>query len=46
MISEDDYKDLETIHLLHSPANAARLLEAIDDANSGALIEHDLIDPQ
>jgi len=47
MISEEDYEGLmETVHLLRSPANAARLLEAIGEANSGALIEHDLIDPK
>jgi antitoxin YefM len=47
MISEEDYEGLmETVHLLRSPANATRLLEAIDEANSGALIEHDLIDPK
>jgi antitoxin YefM len=36
IISEEDYEGLmETIHLLKSPANAARLLQSIDEANQG-----------
>lgn len=47
MISEDEYEGLmETVHLLRSPANAARLLQSIEEANSGASQEHDLIDPE
>ncbi|MBO0716388.1 MAG: type II toxin-antitoxin system prevent-host-death family antitoxin [Rhizobiales bacterium] len=47
MVSEEDYEGLmETVHLLRSPANARRLLESIAQANSGALTEHDLIEPQ
>lgn len=42
MISEEDYEGLmETVHLLRSPANAARLLESIEQANRGELIEQD-----
>jgi len=45
MLSEDDYEGLmETVHLLRSPANATRLLEAIDEANKSKLVEHDLIE--
>lgn len=47
MISEEDYEGLiETAHLLRSPANAARLLESIREANEGPLSERDLIEPQ
>lgn len=47
MISEEDYEGLiETAHLLRSPANAARLLESIREANEGLLSERDLIKPQ
>lgn len=36
MISLDDYEELqETAHLLRSPANARRLLAAIDSLQSG-----------
>jgi antitoxin YefM len=34
LMSEDDYEGLvETVHLLASPANAARLLRSINDAD-------------
>ena len=47
MISEEDYEGLmETVHLLRSPANAARLLESIEQANRGELIEQDLIEAE
>jgi antitoxin YefM len=36
---------METIHLLRSPANAWRLLQAIAAANAGKLAERDLIEP-
>jgi antitoxin YefM len=35
----------ETIHLLRSPANAARLMDSIADADAGRLEEHELIEP-
>ena len=47
MVSEEDYEGLmETVHLLRAPANVLRLLESIQQANSGALIEHELIAPK
>jgi antitoxin YefM len=47
MLSEADYEQmLETLHLLRSPANAARLLRSINEANNGALLERDLIAPE
>jgi antitoxin YefM len=42
MLSEDEYEGMmETLHLLRSPANAARLLESIAEAETGRLMEHD-----
>ena len=36
LIAEDDYEGLvETAHLLRSPANAARLLAALEQARAG-----------
>jgi antitoxin YefM len=38
IMSEEDYDGLmETVHLLKSPANAARLLRSIKDADRGKL---------
>lgn len=42
MLSEDEYEGMvETLHLLRSPANAARLLESIEQANRGEFVEFD-----
>ena len=47
MVSEEEYEGLmETVHLLRSPANAARLLQSIAEADKGTLKEHDLIEPE
>lgn len=47
MLSEEDYGGLmETVHLLRSPANAARLLQSIQQAESGEFVRHDLIKPE
>jgi len=46
MMSEDEYDGImETLHLLRSPANAARLLASIEEADKGLLVEHELEDP-
>jgi antitoxin YefM len=46
LMSEDDYEGLmETVHLLKSPVNAARLLRSINDANQGKLTEREIIEP-
>jgi antitoxin YefM len=42
MVSEDEFEGMmETLHLLRSPANAARLFRSIEELNSGAATEHD-----
>jgi antitoxin YefM len=47
MLSEEEYEGmLETLHLLRSPANAARLLRSLESAEKGALTEHDLVETQ
>jgi antitoxin YefM len=46
LISEEDYEGLmETVHLLKSPANAARLLRSITQADQGKLTERDIVEP-
>lgn len=46
MLSEEEYEGLlETVHLLKSPANAARLLRSIKEADEGKLVAHELIEP-
>ncbi|CCE08973.1 antitoxin of the YoeB-YefM toxin-antitoxin system [Bradyrhizobium sp. STM 3843] len=46
LISEEEYEALmETVHLLKSPANAARLLRSIKEADEGKLTERELIEP-
>ncbi|WP_027578531.1 type II toxin-antitoxin system prevent-host-death family antitoxin [Bradyrhizobium sp. Ai1a-2] len=46
ILAEDEYEGLmETVHLLKSPANAARLLRSIKEADQGKLIERELIEP-
>jgi antitoxin YefM len=45
VMSEKDFESWqETIHLLRSPANANRLLNAIVAANAGKLLERELIE--
>jgi antitoxin YefM len=47
LISEEEYEGmLETLHLLRSPANAARLLRSLESAEKDALAERDLVEPQ
>ena len=46
MLSEEEYEGLvETVHLLKSPANAARLLRSISEANEDKLVKRELIEP-
>ncbi len=46
LLSEEDYEGLmETVHLLRSPANAARLLRSLKEADEGKLTERELIEP-
>lgn len=46
LMSEQEYEGLiETVHLLKSPANAARLLRSIDEANQGKMKPREPIDP-
>lgn len=43
VVAEEEYAGLmETVHLLKSPANAARLLRSIADAEAGRVVEHSL----
>ena len=46
MVSLDDYESLrETAYLMRSPANARRILDAMEELDAGAGVQHDLIDP-
>jgi antitoxin YefM len=45
MMSEEEYEGmLETLHLLRSAQNAARLLRSIESADAGRLTEHEIIE--
>ncbi len=45
MMSEEEYEGmLETLHLLRSPANAARLLRSIEEADARKLTEHRMVE--
>jgi antitoxin YefM len=47
IMSEEDYEGLmETVHLLKSPANAARLLRSIKDADRGKLKKREIVEPK
>jgi antitoxin YefM len=46
LVSESDWASIEeTLYLLRSPANAARLIEAIRGLDAGGGEEHELIEP-
>lgn len=46
LMSEEEYEGLmETVHLLKSPTNAARLLRSIKEADEAKLTGHELIEP-
>jgi antitoxin YefM len=43
LLAEDEYQGMmETLHLLRSPANAARLLRSIQEADGGNLVRHEI----
>ncbi|MEO5372811.1 MAG: type II toxin-antitoxin system prevent-host-death family antitoxin [Alphaproteobacteria bacterium] len=45
MMSLDEYHAIEeTLHLLRSPRNAARLLESVAEAEAGGAAPHGLVD--
>ncbi len=45
MMSLEEFEGMaETLHLLRSPANAARLLASIQQAEEGRLVERDLVE--
>ncbi|KQY15301.1 type II toxin-antitoxin system Phd/YefM family antitoxin [Rhizobium sp. Root482] len=45
LIDKREYEGmLETLYLMSTPANAKRLMDAIENANSGKVEYHDLID--
>ncbi len=47
IVSLEDYQSLkETAYLLRSPANARRLLSAIDELEHGGGTVRDLVDPE
>jgi antitoxin YefM len=44
MISQDEYESMtETLHLMKSPRNAARLIQAMEDVKAGCVTERELI---
>ncbi|WP_347718637.1 type II toxin-antitoxin system prevent-host-death family antitoxin [Sphingomonas sp.] len=46
MVSESEWSSIEeTLYLLSSPANAARLLDAVRGLEAGEGTEHELIEP-
>jgi antitoxin YefM len=46
MLENDSEGLIETAHLLKSPANAARLLRSVRDADEGRLTEREMIEPE
>jgi len=45
LISQDEYDRMaETLHLMRSPRNALRLLQAMENSKAGRLIERELIE--
>jgi len=48
LIDKEEYEGmLETLHLVSSPANATRLMEAVRSVEAGSpTIIHDLLDPR
>ena len=47
LMSLETYNSLmETVHLVRSPANAAHVLQSLEQADRGELIDHALIDAE
>jgi antitoxin YefM len=48
LIDKDEYEGMmETLHVLSTPANASRLMEAFEDVKAGKnIVSHDLIEPE
>ena len=47
IMSDEDHEGLmETVHLLKSPANTARLLRSIRDADRGKVKNHEIVEPE
>jgi antitoxin YefM len=47
MISQDEYESMtETLHLMKSPRNAVRLIQAMDDVKAGRVTERDSVEIQ
>lgn len=47
MMSYEEFRSWEeTLHLLRSPANAARLMQSIAELEAGKGVERELIEPQ
>lgn len=45
LVPADEYRSLvETVYLLRSPRNAARLRESLAEVEAGAVEHHDLLD--
>jgi antitoxin YefM len=45
LVSADEYRSLkETVYLLQSPRNAARLRESLAEVAAGAVESHDLVE--
>lgn len=48
LIDKDEYEGMmETLHLMSTPANATRLMQALGNAQEGRdIVHHDLIEPE
>jgi antitoxin YefM len=47
VMSKEDFDSMsETAYLLRNPANAHRLLQAVEDVRAGRVEQHDLLDAQ
>ena len=47
LLAQDEYEaQMETVHLLRSPANAKRLLRSVKEGQAGKLVEHNSPSPR